>query len=78
MTSNRSKGGRPSKGAGSDAVPVNLRMAMEDHAALAEIAKEISVPGRPLPTVQDIIRRLVRGSLTEPETLRRLVDIGQI
>lgn len=78
MTSEKSKGGRPPKGAGSNAIPVNLRMALEDHAALAEIAKEISEQGRPLATVQDVIRRLVRGGLMEQETLRRLVDIGRI
>ena len=79
MASSKSpKGGRPSKGAGSNAVAVNLRIALEDHAAVAELAKELSLPGRPLLTVQDVIRRLVRGGLSEPETLRRLIDIEPI
>ena len=79
MTSDKSpKGGRPSKTAGPNVVKVHLRLALQDHAELAELAKEINMPGRPLPTVQDVIRWLVRGSLTERETLRRLVDVGHI
>jgi hypothetical protein len=57
-------------------VAVNLRLAPEDHEALIEVAAAIRPPGRPAPTVQDVLRRLVKGSLSEPETLRRLVDIG--
>jgi hypothetical protein len=79
MTSPKSpKGGRPAKGGGPDAVPVNLRLAPADHEALVNVASEIREPGRPVPTVQDVLRRLVRGSLTEPETLRRLVDLGKV
>jgi hypothetical protein len=34
------------------------------------------VPGRPLPTVQDIVRGLIRGALKDPEVLKRLVREG--
>jgi hypothetical protein len=72
-----SKGGRPSK-SGVDAIPVNVRLAQDDHAALAKIAADLHTPGRPMPTVQDIVRGLVRGALADQETLRRLVREGGI
>jgi len=74
------KGGRPAKAAkaGGDAIPVNVRLALDDHAALAKIAAEMHTPGRPMPTVQDIVRGLVRGALADQETLRRLVREGGI
>src|SRR5688572_5666442 len=51
------KGGRPAKaGAIGDALPVNVRLALHDHAELAKIAVELLTPGRPVPTVQDIVR----------------------
>src|SRR4051812_47907288 len=56
-----SKGGRPSK-SGGEAIPVNVRLALDDHAALGQIAAEMHTPGRPVPTVQDIVRSLVRGA----------------
>lgn len=79
MTAHKStKGGRPAKGGGPDAVTVNLRLAAADHEALIETAADIRETGRPAPTVQDVLRRLVRGALAEPETLRRLVDLGKV
>ncbi len=78
MNSSNPKGGRPPKGGGPDAVPVNLRLAPIDHEALVGLASDIREPGRAPPTVQDVLRRLVRGALTEPETLRRLVDKGKV
>lgn len=71
------RGGRPSK-SGGDAIPVNLRLALDDHAALGRIAAEMHVPGRPVPTVQDVVRSLVRGALADPDALRRLVRQGGI
>jgi hypothetical protein len=71
----RPRGGRPAK-AGVDGVPVNVRLAQGDHLALARIAAELMVPGRPLPTVQDIVRGLIRGALKDPEVLKRLVREG--
>lgn len=73
-----SRGGRPTKGGGPDAVPVNLRLSRRDHDGLADVAAQIRVSGRPALTVQDVLRRLVRGALSDPETLRRLVDAGRI
>lgn len=73
-----SRGGRPTKGGGPDAIPVNLRLSRQDHDGLVAVAAEIRVSGRPVLTVQDVLRRLVHGALSEPETLRRLVDVGQI
>lgn len=73
-----SKGGRPSKGGGRDAIPVNVRLSPTDHAALARVAYEQMTQGRPPPTVQDVLRRLVRGALNDPETLNRLVKEGEI
>lgn len=74
----KAKGGRPSKGGGPDAIPVNVRLSPEDHSALGKIASEIHTPGRPVPTVQDVLRRLVRGALNDPDTLNRLVKEGEI
>jgi len=71
------KGGRPSK-SGGDAIPVNVRLALDDHAALGQIAAQMHTPGRPVPTVQDIVRGLVRGALKDHEALRRLVREGGI
>jgi hypothetical protein len=72
------KGGRPSKGGGPDAIPVNLRLAPAAQAALAKVAYELMTPGRPPLTVQDVLRRLVRGAINEPETLNRLVREGEL
>jgi len=72
------KGGRPSKSGGGEAIPVNLRLALDDHAALARIAAEMHTPGRPMPTVQDVVRALVRGALADQDALRRLVRQGGI
>jgi hypothetical protein len=71
------RGGRPSKTVG-DAIPVNVRLALDDHAALGRIASELHIPGRPVPTVQDIVRGLVRGALQDHETLKTLVQKGGI
>jgi hypothetical protein len=70
------KGGRPTK-AGAGGIPVNVRLAQNDHVALARIAAELLVPGRPMPTVQDIVRGLIRGALKDTETLKRLVREGE-
>jgi hypothetical protein len=70
------RGGRPAK-AGVDGIPLNVRLAQADHLALARIAAELLVPGRPLPTVQDVVRGLVRGALKDPEALKRLVRQGE-
>ena len=72
-----SKGGRPSK-SGAQAIPVNVRLALDDHAALGRIAAEMHTPGRPVPTVQDIVRALVRGALADHAALRRLVREGGV
>lgn len=72
------KGGRPSKGGGPDAIPVNLRLSPTDQAALAKVAFELMTPGRPPLTVQDVLRRLVRGAINDPATLNRLVKEGEI
>jgi hypothetical protein len=72
----KSRGGRPAK-AGVDGIPLNVRLAQADHLALARIAAELIVPGRPLPTVQDVVRGLVRGVLKDPEALKRLVRQGE-
>jgi hypothetical protein len=75
----RPKGGRPSKaGAGGEAIPVNVRLALDDHGELARIAVELLVPGRPVPTVQDVVRGLVRGALQDHEALKKLVRKGGI
>lgn len=65
------KGGRPSK-AGVDGIPVNVRLSQADHLALAKLSGKLMVPGRPLPTVQDVVRGLIRGALGEPELALRL------
>src|SRR4051794_29539338 len=72
----KSRGGRPAK-AGVDGIPLNVRLAQADHLALARIAAELLVPGRPLPTVQDVVRGLVRGALKDPEALKQLVRQGE-
>jgi hypothetical protein len=74
--SSKPRGGRPAK-AGVDGIPLNVRLAQADHLALARIAAELIVPGRPLPTVQDVVRGLVRGALKDPEALKRLVRQGE-
>ena len=65
------KGGRPAK-AGADGIPVNVRLSQADHLALAKLSGKLMVPGRPLPTVQDIVRGLIRGALDDPELALRL------
>ena len=72
----KARGGRPSK-AGADGVPVNVRLAQDDHLALARIAAELMMPGRPMPTLQDVVRGLIRGALKDPEGLKRLVRASQ-
>ena len=66
-----SRGGRPTK-AGVDGIPVNVRLSQADHLSLAKLAAKLMVPGRPLPTVQDVVRSLIRGALGEPELALKL------
>ncbi len=66
-----SRGGRPAK-AGVDGIPVNVRLSQADHLSLAKLAAKLMVPGRPLPTVQDVVRSLIRGALGEPELALKL------
>jgi hypothetical protein len=75
----RPKGGRPAKaGSVGDALPVNVRLALDDHAELAKVAVELMTPGRPMPTVQDVVRGLVRGALKDHASLLKLVRKGGI
>lgn len=69
--SSKSRGGRPSK-AGVDGIPVNVRLSQGDHLALAKLSTKLMTPGRPLPTVQDVVRSLLRGALSEPDMAMRL------
>ena len=71
MVSSKSRGGRPSK-AGIDGIPVNVRLSQGDHLALAKLSTKLMTPGRPLPTVQDVVRSLLRGALSEPDMAMRL------
>jgi hypothetical protein len=66
----KARGGRPSK-AGMDGMPVNVRLSQSDHLALARLAGKLVVPGRPMPTVQDVVRGIIRGALKEPELATR-------
>lgn len=66
----KSRGGRPAK-AGIDGMPVNVRLSQADHLALARLAGKLMVPGRPMPTVQDVVRGIIRGALKEPELATR-------
>ncbi len=66
------QGGRPSK-AGADGIPLNVRLSQGDHLALARLAGDLLVPGKPMPTVQDVVRGLIRGALQEPNAALRLV-----
>lgn len=68
----RPQGGRPSK-SGADGIPLNVRLSQSDHLALARLAGNLLVPGRPMPTVQDVVRSLIRGALQEPDAALRLV-----
>src|SRR3954463_1839985 len=70
------RAGRPTK-SGGDGIPVNVRLAQTDHVALAKIAAELLVPGRPMPTVQDVVRGLIRGALKDPAVLIDLVRKGE-
>lgn len=77
--STRSKGGRPAKaGSVGDTLPLNVRLGLNDHAELAKLAVELLTPGRPVPTVQDVVRGLVRGALSDHELLKKLVRKGGI
>jgi hypothetical protein len=71
----RPRGGRPAK-AGPESQPVNVRLASEDHLKLSRLAGELAEPKRPMPTVQDLIRRVVRGALKNTETLKHLYKEG--
>lgn len=64
------RGGRPAK-AGVDGMPVNVRLSQADHLALAKLAGKLVVPGRPMPTVQDVVRGIIRGALKEPDLATR-------
>ncbi|MBV8096507.1 MAG: hypothetical protein JO110_25350 [Acetobacteraceae bacterium] len=66
----KARGGRPAK-AGTDGMPVNVRLSQADHLALARLAGKLVVPGRPMPTVQDVVRGIIRGALKEPELATR-------
>ena len=66
----KARGGRPAK-AGVDGMPVNVRLSQADHLALAKLAGKLVVPGRPMPTVQDVVRGILRGALKEPELATR-------
>ena len=66
----KARGGRPAK-AGVDGMPVNVRLSQADHLALARLAGKLMVPGRPMPTVQDVVRGIIRGALKEPELATR-------
>lgn len=66
------QGGRPSK-AGADGIPLNVRLSQNDHMALARLAGEMLVPGRPMPTVQDVVRGLIRGALQQPDAALGLI-----
>lgn len=72
------KGGRPAKaGISGDALPLNVRLSLDDHAKLLKAAALTAVPGRPMPTVQDIVRKLVRGATKDgDETLMKLIRKG--
>ncbi len=67
----KSRGGRPPK-AGVDGIPLNVRLSQGDHLALAKLSTKLMTPGRPLPTVQDVVRSLLRGALSEPDMAIRL------
>ena len=66
----KARGGRPAK-AGVDGMPVNVRLSQADHLALARLAGKLVIPGRPMPTVQDVVRGIIRGALKEPELATR-------
>ena len=70
--SKKPQGGRPSK-AGADGIPLNVRLSQNDHLALARLAGEMLVPGRPMPTVQDVVRGLIRGALQQPDAALGLI-----
>lgn len=70
--SKKQQGGRPSK-AGADGIPLNVRLSQSDHLALARLAGEMLVPGRPMPTVQDVVRGLIRGVLQQPDAALGLI-----
>ena len=70
--SKKPQGGRPSK-AGADGIPLNVRLSQDDHLALARLAGEMLVPGRPMPTVQDVVRGLIRGALQQPDAALGLI-----
>ncbi len=75
--SRKPQGGRPSK-AGVDGIPLNVRLSQGDHLALARLAGNLLVPGRPMPTVQDVVRGLIRGALQEPDAALRLVRQAEV
>lgn len=70
--SKKPQGGRPSK-AGADGIPLNVRLSQGDHLALARLAGKMLVPGRPMPTVQDVVRGLIRGALQQPDAALGLI-----
>ncbi len=70
--SKKPQGGRPSK-TGADGIPLNVRLSQSDHLALARLAGEMLVPGRPMPTVQDVVRGLIRGALQQPDAALGLI-----
>ena len=71
----KNKGGRPPK-AGPDGIPVNVRLSAEDHNFCGDVATKIREPRRPVPTVQDVVRRLIKGARRDPDLFLQLVRDG--
>jgi hypothetical protein len=67
--------GRPVK-VGLGATAVNLRLSAEQHADLGRMAPELMEAGKPMPNVQDIIRRLIDGARQDPDLMLDLVRRG--
>lgn len=69
------KAGRPTKVA--NAVPLLLRVSSDMYNQLSELAPHLVESGRPLPTVQDIARRLLSGALADRALLERILNIKE-
>jgi hypothetical protein len=56
-----------------DGIPVNVRLSAEDHNFCGDVATKIRESRRPVPTVQDVVRRRIKVARKNPDLFLQLV-----
>ena len=52
---------------------MNVRLSAEDHNFCGDVATKIREPRRPVPTVQDVVRRLIKVARKNPDLVLQLL-----